>query len=131
MIIDTSALVAIANEDAGYHALLDAMSRNASRLRISAATYVETAIVLDRTRDTVASRRLDELLDINEVEIVPVTASQAREARAAYRDYGRGSEHPAKLNLGDVFAYALAAETGEPLLYQGNDFGHTDVRSAV
>jgi ribonuclease VapC len=118
VIIDTSAMVAIANEEAGYQALLDAMSRNAWRLRVSAATYVETGIVLDRTRDPVVSRRLDELLAIPEVEIVPVTASQARGARAAYRDYGRGSGLPAKLNVGDVFAYALAAETGEPAAVQ-------------
>ncbi len=65
------------------------------------------------------------------VHIEPVTETQARIARDAYREFGRGSGHPARLNFGDCFAYALAVERDEPLLYQGNDFGHTDVRNAL
>ena len=65
------------------------------------------------------------------IEVVPVTDEQARIARQAYRDYGRGSGHPANLNFGDCFSYALAAERREPLLYVGDDFGHTDIRSAL
>ena len=64
-------------------------------------------------------------------DIQPVTIEQARTARDAYREYGRGTQHRAKLNFGDCFAYALAKETGEPLLYKGNDFVHTDVVAAV
>ena len=127
MIIETSALVAIANEEPGYLDLLDVFERSASRLRMSAASYVETGIVLDRRGDPVLSRRLDELLDTYSVEIVPVTETQARIARNAYDDFGRGSGHPARLNFGDVFAYSLAAETGEPLLYKGDDFSRTDI----
>jgi ribonuclease VapC len=66
-----------------------------------------------------------------EVELVPVSVEQAQIARAAYRDFGRGSGHPARLNMDDCFAYALAIERGEPLLYKGDDFSHTDVRSAL
>lgn len=71
------------------------------------------------------------IVAIAENEVVPVDADHVRVARAAYRDFGRGSGHPAKLNLGDCFSYALASITGEPLLYKGDDFGYTDVRSAL
>jgi ribonuclease VapC len=87
--------------------------------------------VIDGARDPVASRRVDELLATASVTIEPITVDQARIARAAYRDFGKGSGHPAGLNFGDCFAYALAIETGEPLLFKGADFGHTDVVPAV
>jgi ribonuclease VapC len=131
MIVDSSAVVAMVREEPGHDDLLTALDRSVTRPMISAVSYVESAIVLDAQRDPVLSGRLDQLLDVFQVEVVPVTTSQARRAREAYRDFGRGSGHLAKLNFGDVFAYALAAETGEPLLYKGDDFGHTDVRSAV
>lgn len=95
--------------------------------RISAANFVETAAVIDGSRDAVASRRLDDLLREARVVIEPVTVAQARIAREAYRDFGKGSGHPAKLNFGDCFAYALAKATGEPLLFKGDDFVHTDI----
>ena len=76
------------------------------------------------------SRRLDAFLQEAEVEIEPVTIEQARLAREAYRDYGKGSGHPARLNFGDCFAYALARDTGEPLLFKGDDFRRTDVTPA-
>jgi len=65
------------------------------------------------------------------IEIVPFTEAQARIARAAHKDFGRRSGHPAQLNFGDCFAYALAVDRDEPLLYKGDDFGHTDVRNAL
>lgn len=74
---------------------------------------------------------LDDLVRDLAIEIVPVTAEHASLGRAAYRDYGRGSGHPAGLNSGDCFAYALARETGEPLLFKGDHFGHTDLVPAV
>ena len=74
-------------------------------------------------------REFDTVLADLQISTVPFTAEQALIARAAYRDYGKGSGHPAQLNLGDCFAYALAKDSGEPLLYKGDDFGHTDVRS--
>lgn len=98
---------------------------------MSAATLLELSVVVDAKRDPVRSGRLDELLRSSDVETMDVTAEQAHIARAAYRDFGRGSGHPARLNFGDCFSYALAKVTGEPLLFKGDDFGHTDLRSAV
>ena len=130
MIIDTSALIAILrNEsDASQYAL--AIERAAHR-SISAANYLEAAVVIDGSRDPVASRRFDDLLKEAQITIEPVTAAQAQIAREAYRDFGRGSGHPAKLNFGDCFAYALAKTTGEPLLFKGNDFTHCGIASAA
>jgi ribonuclease VapC len=77
------------------------------------------------------SRRLDDLLSDASIAIEPVTEAQAHLARQAYRDYGRGSGHPARLNFGECFAYALARATGEPLLFKGGDFRHTDIAPAI
>ena len=130
MIIDTSALVAILRDepDAGRYAL--AIEQAADR-RISAATYVEVGAVIDGARDPVASRRVDELLQVAGIVIEPVTAEHARRAREAYRDFGRGSGHPARLNFGDCFSYALATSTGDALLFKGDDFALTDVTRAT
>ena len=129
MIVDSSAVMAILlkepERDEMIHRILVA-----GGARMSAASYVECAVVTDGRRDPVLSRRLDELLEDLEVTIAPVTEEHARIARAAYRDFGRGSGHPAGLNFGDVFAYALAVGSGEPLLFKGDDFGHTDVHDA-
>jgi ribonuclease VapC len=73
---------------------------------------------------------LDRLIEVSGVKVVPVTAEQAGLAREAYRKYGKGN-HPAKLNLGDCFAYALAKARGEPLLFKGHDFRRTDVEPAI
>jgi ribonuclease VapC len=77
------------------------------------------------------NRQIDELMEEFEIAIEPFSAEQARIARHAYRDYGRGSGHKANLNFGDCFAYALARVKREPLLYRGDDFVHTDIRSAM
>jgi ribonuclease VapC len=87
-------------------------------------------VVLDSRKDPVLSRTLDEFLQVAGVEIVPVTVEQARIARDAYRDFGKGSGHLAQLNFGDCFSYALAKANTEPLLYVGLDFSHTDVAAA-
>jgi ribonuclease VapC len=130
VIVDSSALVAIlrAEPDASRYAA--ALERAASR-RISAANWLETAIVVSDPADPVTGRRFDEFVREAELVIEPVTARQAGLARAAYRDFGKGSGHPARLNFGDCFAYALAADSGEPLLFKGDDFSHTDLRSAL
>jgi ribonuclease VapC len=130
VIIDTSALIAIlrAEDDASDMAL--AIERAAAR-RISAASYLETAVVIDASRDPIASRRFDELVDVAELRVEPVTHDQARIARHAYRDFGKGSGHKAGLNFGDCFAYALAKSTGEALLFRGDDFSHTDITPAL
>lgn len=91
---------------------------------------LESAIVLDAREATRTSRTLDALAEALGVRVIPVDGEHVRIARAAYRDFGRGSGHPAQLNFGDCFAYALATITREPLLYKGEDFTHTDVRRA-
>lgn len=92
---------------------------------------METAIVIDGSRDPVASRRFDDLMRIAGLVIEPVTEDQVRIARDAYRDFGKGSGHSAQLNFGDCFAYARAKSTGEELLFKGGDFEHTDISKAV
>jgi ribonuclease VapC len=130
MIVDTSALIAILREEpeAPEFARLIA---TADPVRISAVSYVEAGAVLDRADNPAASRQLDRLLQVAAIETEPVTVTQAAVARAAYRDFGKGSGHPAALNFGDCFSYALATETAEPLLFKGDGFGHTDIESAV
>ncbi|MEO8668970.1 MAG: type II toxin-antitoxin system VapC family toxin [Bauldia sp.] len=108
----------------------DAIEANPVR-RMSAATFLEIAIVIDNRHTIRAGRRLDDMVREANITIEPVTEQQARIAREAYRDYGKGSGHPAGLNFGDCFAYALARDRGEPLLFKGADFGETDVRSAI
>lgn len=129
MIIDASALIAILREEPEGERFRKTIATAESR-RISAATYVESAIVIDAARDPIASRRLDDLLQRTQTEIVPLTASQAKIAREAYRDFGKGSGHPARLNFGDCLAYALAKEMDEPLLFKGDDFARAGVDPA-
>ena len=97
--------------------------------RISAVNYVEAAVVIDSWRDPVFSRGMDALLDQTSTTIEAVTPEQAKVAREAYRDFGKG-RHRAGLNLGDCFAYALAKDKREPLLFKGDDFRKTDVEVA-
>ena len=130
MIVDTSALIAILRDELEAPGCAKAIEA-ASRRRISAANFVEAAIVIDASRDPVASRRFEDLVREAQLVVEPVTEAQARIAREAYRDFGKGSGHPARLNFGDCFAYALARATGEPLLFKGNDFAHTDIAPAL
>ncbi|MGI8523696.1 MAG: type II toxin-antitoxin system VapC family toxin [Nocardioides sp.] len=130
MIVDASALVAVAKGEPGWHRIVDVLAADAQP-RISAATWLEACIVVDGARDPTVTRRFDRLLADAGISVVPVDEEQARIARAAYRDFGRGSGHPARLNFGDCFSYALASVTGEPLLFTGGDFTHTDVGSAL
>lgn len=130
MILDASAIIAILRDEPEAKAYAIAIE-SADKRRLSAANFVEAAIVIDGSRDPIASRRLDELLNEAAIIIEPVTETQARIAREAFRDFGKGSGHPAKLNFGDCFAYALARTAGEPLLFKGDDFSHTDVMPAL
>jgi len=130
MIVDSSALLAILRDEPESHTCASAIESAASR-HISAANFLESAIVIDGSRDPVASRRFDDLLREADIHIEPVTEEQANIARQAYRDYGKGSGHPAQLNFGDCFAYALAKSLRQPLLFKGADFTHTDVAPAV
>ncbi len=129
LVVDSSAWVAILRAEPDAPALLETIS-NAAAVHVSAASYVEVGAVIDAARDPIASRRFDELLELFEVVIEPVTPGQALRARDAYRDFGRGSGHPARLNYGDVFSYALAIDLRAPLLFKGADFTHTDVIDA-
>jgi ribonuclease VapC len=125
MVLDSSAVIAILFDEAERSALTSAIERDPRRL-ISAANLLETAVVAEARRGEQAGRELDLLLHRAEVQTVPVDADQVRIARSAWRRFGKG-RHPAALNFGDCFAYALASATGEPLLFKGEDFGYTDV----
>jgi len=130
MILDASAVIAILRDESEARAFAEAIAAAKSR-RVSAVSYVEAAVVIDGSRDPVASRRFDEFFRAAQVAVEPVTKEQAQIAREAYRDFGKGSGHPAALNFGDCFAYALARVTGEPLLFKGGDFTHTDLTPAL
>ena len=98
---------------------------------MSAASYVELGIVIDRAKDQFVSGRVDALIEQAEINIVSLTEAQARIARSAYQRFGKGSGHPANLNFGDCFSYALAMELDHPLLFKGRDFAQTDVAPAL
>jgi ribonuclease VapC len=130
MIVDSSALIAILKRELSWQAFSKALD-SAESLRITAANYLETSIVVDGWRNPILSSEFDELIERFKIVIEPVTAEHAKIARQAYRDYGKGSGHPANLNFGDCFTYALAREKREPVLCKGDDFRHTDLRPAV
>ena len=129
MIVDTSAIVAIVRGEMGAETLKDALV-NSPHSRIAAPNYVELCAVMQQRNRPEVSRLVDRLLNDYRIGIAAFDADQARVAAQAYRDFGRDSGHPARLNLGDTFSYALAHVTGEPLLFAGDDFIHTDIRSA-
>lgn len=128
MIVDTSALIAILRQEADAEALMEALAgaRDAS---MSAGTLIEVTIVIDAVGDPVLSGRFDDLLVAAQVRIEPVTDAQTHLARRADASFGKGSGHPAGLNFGDCFAYALARERRESLLFKGDDFSHTDIEA--
>lgn len=129
MILDTSALVAIlTDEQEAAHFLREVTQAPAPSL--SAATLVEATLVLEGRFGPQMGQDLDDLLRRMRVDVVPVTADQAQIAREGWRRYGKG-RHKAALNLGDLFAYALARERDEPLLFKGDDFARTDVKRAL
>lgn len=128
MIIDSSALMAIIEDEPGADSLVEAAL--AGPCRMSVATRLEVSIVAD-ARSAVHGARLDELIAALEIVIEPVTEREGEIARRAYQRYGRGSGSPARLNFGDCFAYALSVTAGESLLFVGEDFTHTDVVPAV
>ena len=125
MVIDTSAVVAILRMEREAARLAEAIEADANRL-ISAATLVETGLVIESRYGAAGGRELDVLVAKAGLSIEPVTAEQADVAREAWRRYGKG-RHSAALNFGDCFSYALARTTGEPLLFKGDDFTQTDV----
>jgi ribonuclease VapC len=129
MILDTSALAAIFFGEPELELYVQVI-HDAARCRISAANFVELSMVVEGQIGPEAGRQCDVFFRRAEIVIEPVTVEQAHLARQAFLDFGIG-RHPAKLNFGDCFAYALAKATGEPLLYKGDDFSKTDVRAAL
>jgi ribonuclease VapC len=129
VIIDSSAVIAILFDEPEAQALLSQIAV-AEVCRLSSASLVEIGIVL--RRDAAAQRRaaFDEMRRLFSIKIEPVTEQQAYLALDAYDRFGKGTGHPAGLNYGDCFSYALAKQTGEPLLFKGNDFTHTDLEAA-
>jgi ribonuclease VapC len=130
MIVDSSAVIAILRAEPDAAAFAQAIAAAAER-RMSAVNFAESAALIDASRDPIASRRFDDFMQEAGIAVEAVTKAQARIAREAYRDFGKGSGHPARLNFGDCFAYALAKALREPLLYKGGDFARTDVASAL
>lgn len=125
VIVDSSAIISVVfNEHDGLD-ILHAITNN--QCAISAANYLEAAIVIDSTNDPVVIRKFDTFMKDSEIEVLSVDSKQAVVARAAYRDYGKGTGHPARLNYGDVFAYALATTTRRKLICKGGDFLETDI----
>jgi ribonuclease VapC len=129
VILDTSAIAAVLFAEAEEDRFLDAMV-GARKLRISAATLLEATMVIEGRGGPDMAGVIDALLLRVGAEICPVTAETARIARDGWRRFGKG-RHRARLNLGDCFAYALAQERGEPLLFKGEDFARTDVKAAI
>ena len=129
MIVDASAILAILFQEPEAQLFADAIA-GTTEVGMSAVNHVEAAVRIDNVGDEAAVRSFDRFIDLAQIEIMPVTAVQAQLAREAYRRFGRGN-HRACLNFGDCFVYALAVDTGRALLFKGNDFIHTDVKSVV
>ena len=129
MVVDTSALLAIFLAEPERRQFLDAITQGEARY-ISAANVLETGIVLEARRGEAAGREFDLFLHHAKLEVVPVDSDQREIARVAWRKYGKG-RHPAGLNFGDCFAYALAKVMDQPILAKGDDFTHTDISPAI
>jgi ribonuclease VapC len=129
VILDTSSLIAILTKDPGFRPHAEAVSR-AEHCRVSAGTFIELSIVIERQFDAEVAQQCDALFRGVPIIIEPVTVEQAHLARQAFHDFGKG-RHAAGLNFGDCFAYALSKATGEPLLFKGDDFRKTDVLAAL
>ena len=126
MIIDTSAVLAILYQEKDAEMFAHIIASEVD-CKMSAANFLEAAINIDAKGDATASRQLDAFMKRSAIAIESITFEQAQVARQAYIDYGKGN-HPAKLNFGDCFAYALAKTENEPLLFKGNDFIKTDLQ---
>jgi ribonuclease VapC len=129
MVIDSSAIIAILTDEQEAVDFAQSIENDPLRL-MSAASWLETAIVIDAKFGLPGGEEFDKLIEVAQIHIETVTAEQVAVARAAYRKYGKGRGHPAGLNFGDCFSYALAKITGEPLLFKGEDFIYTDVLAA-
>jgi ribonuclease VapC len=129
MVVDSSAVLSILLAEPDARTFATAIRQASVRL-MSAATLVEASIVLDASHGPQGASQLDLFIKRAQIEIVPLDEHQAEVARSAWRRFGKGN-HPARLNYGDLFAYALAKVTDRPLLFKGNDFGLTDIEPAL
>lgn len=129
MVIDTSAILSILFEETEYQTFAKLIANDAVRL-MAAPTLTECLIVLEAKKGSTATRELELFLHKTSMDIVSFTAEHAMLAHIAWQSFGKG-RHPAALNLGDCFSYALAKHTGEPLLFKGNDFNQTDILSVA
>jgi ribonuclease VapC len=129
MVVDTSALVAILLREADA-AIFDKALVDAETRLMSAVTWVELSFVIEGRKRQAGRADVDRLLDETDIDIAAVTPQQSQIAIEAFRRFGKG-RHPAALNIGDCFAYALAKATGHPLLFKGDDFAQTDIRPAL
>ncbi|KQS01968.1 hypothetical protein ASG11_14230 [Sphingomonas sp. Leaf357] len=130
MIIDTSVIIAILTDEPERARFLDIL-QDTPDTTISAGSLIELAAVITRKLGSRYIVVAEQLLEQLEIRIAPVSEEQAQIGWRAYQEFGIGTQHPAKLNFGDCFAYALAKATGEPLLFKGDDFSSTDIRSAL
>jgi ribonuclease VapC len=129
MILDSSAVLAVVFGEPGFEAFARAVA-TAPLCRISAASFFEASIIAESRAGDLGVRQCDSFFRNSRVSVEPVTEDQALLARQAYSDYGKG-RHPASLNFGDCFSYALAKALGEPLLFKGDDFRQTDIQPAL
>jgi ribonuclease VapC len=129
MIVDTSALLSVLLDEPASPRILEAIV-DAPAPRMSAANWLEVAMIVEEKGGRLASLRLDEFFRTAGIELAPVTVEQAAAARTAWRYFGR-HKHSARLDFGDCFAYALAKTSGEALLFTGEDFSRTDIEPAL
>jgi ribonuclease VapC len=129
MVLDTSALLSVLLDEPSAPRILEAIV-DAADLHMSAANWLELAMIVEEKGGRLASLRLDEFLRAAAIEITPVSVEQAAAARTAWRYFGR-HKHSARLDFGDCFAYALAKSTGDKLLFTGEDFARTDIEPAL
>ena len=125
MVIDSSAIIAVLLNEANAAQIAHAIEASSQRL-LSAENLLEASIVIESRKGDAGGREFELLLYRATIEVAPVDQDQAEIARLAWRRYGKG-RHPARLNYGDCFAYALARQRRLPLLFQGDDFAHTDI----
>ncbi|WP_269930895.1 type II toxin-antitoxin system VapC family toxin [Aminobacter sp. HY435] len=130
MIVDASAILAIILDEPEGQAFEDLLIADRPRPAMSPVNFLEAAVRIDALRSDHKSGRFDALVTTLDIELATVTPEQAHLAREAYRKFGKGN-HPAKLNFGDCFAYALAKARREPLLFKGDDFRMTDIEAAT
>ncbi len=130
MIVDASAVLAVLLREPDGLAIGDVIATSTDDLVMSPMNYLEAAVRVDRLKSEQKSEAFDRYMEDAGIAIVPISEEQALRARQAYRTYGKGN-HPAQLNLGDCFAYALSKARGEPLLFKGDDFRLTDVEAVL